>query len=1121
MASIDLILVSNPLCPSVDRQKKKVEITSETLLDIVESECQHHDQILVSVNGRVIARDSWNGIRLADRDCVVIMPVIYGGGDRDGKSILNAIAIIAAAWVMGPMGIAGSLASAMGFSATGFAAFAIYCATIVGGGILLSALTPSSSDFDKVDTSVSQTFSWSPHTAQQQGIVVPKYYGLNKVYGNIVNCYTEPGGTANEKELLNLSLALGAGPVGGIVSNQIFINDQLYTQYDGVQIEEKKGTSNQSVSALIPKTKAQYVVNRLCTHTGGAITYTVPDTDYDDLEVEILFDRGIYYGNDAGGLSNHTIGFKIEIRESGGTWNTLVADSLTKATSDALRYSYKASATYTGGSAVPIIRGTKYEVRLTKTTSDKSSIRYADRIKLYVVRESFKDAFTYPLISMLHIKALATSDLSGSFNVSCIQQGAIIQVYNGTVWTLEYNNNPAWVMYDILTQPVIRGDGSVENPYIVESYDGIHPANIDLAKFYELAQFCDDLVPDGEGGTEKRITFNGGFDTSMSVWEAAFKVCEIARCSLIWLGTTVSLAIDKEAAAVQCFSDGNIKAGSFKELFMPQQDRISELEMSYIDALQDYEKTVFSLVDDSIRTSTNKSTIDLFGVTKASEAWRAGMYRLAMNRLLTSTVEFEVDIDAIACTVGDVILVQSSIPDWGKGGRVRSATANTITIDRDYILESGSHKIYVRSYNTELDVEQIQERAISSVDEYGVITVATAWDIVPSKDDVYFIGEATVIGRKFRIVAISKTQDQYASITAIDYKPEIYDYDDENPSIPLDHYTSPVSNAQNIIKPITSDYFRQLYPSDVLFRDVVATVNSDIPLISGLTVGNNTPSSGAVTWSAFTLTYRGTAYSVVTGNSVNKYIYWDKNSAPTTLHGTDTLSSAIGSGKFVIGVNDAGTFYMTPGFLTLHGGLIQAGTVTADRINVANLAAISADLGNITAGSISADLIKAGKILADRIDANTINGIYYNQLYYIGNFLTYQDVYTTTSYETFEELFNGYTAGLKYNIDTSGGLATGSISARRLSTPTGMVTIKVTLMKGTNTVVKSWSKYIQTSDSNNVWYSMSFEYAFTNSTAADFWYKLEVKTYYSGTQVEINVSCGLHGTLGTSRPILK
>jgi hypothetical protein len=134
---------------------------------------------------------------------------------------------------------------------------------------------------------------------------------------------------------------------------------------------------------------------------------------------------------------------------------------------------------------------------------------------------------------------------------------------------------------------------------------------------------------------------------------------------------------------------------------------------------------------------------------------------------------------------------------------------------------------------------------------------------------------------------------------------------------------------------------------------------------------SNSPSAGYVAWTSFVIRYQGTDYTVAASNSNFKYLYWDAGATKTQLYATNTIGTAMGSGKFVVGYNDSGTFYPAQFVKILHGALIQAATILAEHLSVANLAAIVADLGTVTAGTITLDLGGDNRL---KISADGIQG---------------------------------------------------------------------------------------------------------------------------------------------------
>lgn len=113
------------------------------------------------------------------------------------------------------------------------------------------------------------------------------------------------------------------------------------------------------------------------------------------------------------------------------------------------------------------------------------------------------------------------------------------------------------------------------------------------------------------------------------------------------------------------------------------------------------------------------------------------------------------------------------------------------------------------------------------------------------------------------------------------------------------------------------------------------------PTLSGLTFTNNSPSAGYVAWSSFTLTYQGVSYTIASGNSNSKYIYWKKSVSTTVLQTSATIP-ANAPDMFIACVNFSGTAYPSN----------FAPFIYADYINVGQLSAISAAMGTLTSGTI-------------------------------------------------------------------------------------------------------------------------------------------------------------------------
>ncbi len=118
-----------------------------------------------------------------------------------------------------------------------------------------------------------------------------------------------------------------------------------------------------------------------------------------------------------------------------------------------------------------------------------------------------------------------------------------------------------------------------------------------------------------------------------------------------------------------------------------------------------------------------------------------------------------------------------------------------------------------------------------------------------------------------------------------------------------------------------------------------ATSFGNVPIINGLTLTNNAPSAGRITWSTFSLTYQGVTYTVNGDNSTTtqKFMYWNKAVSTTQLQKTPAAPSQAAD-QFIVIFNESGT-----GIPALFSNIVYA-----DYISVGTLAAIQASTGSLS-----------------------------------------------------------------------------------------------------------------------------------------------------------------------------
>jgi predicted phage tail protein len=327
----------------------------------------------------------------------------------------------------------------------------------------------------------------------------------------------------------------------------------------------------------------------------------------------------------------------------------------------------------------------QWDVRVTKIGwfQNAHSINYTDSAVasqvcdgwLWNINELFWSNLSYPNMVLLGIKALATSQLSGS----SIQVMATITHDLGedtTVPTLlsSYEtDNPALVAYDLLTNTLYGM--------------GVAPSLIDLPAFAAWAAFNDEDVTNQDGTTVRRHIFNGVFDQSGNAWKALQYIASMSRASILQMGMRYTVVLDAPADPMQLFTVGNMKKDSFSEQWLALDDRCTLIEASFADAERSYrtDLPVSCMSESDMNSGEQPKTteITLTGCTSRDQAWRWAYFHLMSTKLTLRTISFTAPIEAVCCSRGSVIAVQSDVVQWALGGRVQAgSTLTTLNVDR-------------------------------------------------------------------------------------------------------------------------------------------------------------------------------------------------------------------------------------------------------------------------------------------------------------------------------------------------------------------------------------------------------------------------------------------------------
>lgn len=146
--------------------------------------------------------------------------------------------------------------------------------------------------------------------------------------------------------------------------------------------------------------------------------------------------------------------------------------------------------------------------------------------------------------------------------------------------------------------------------------------------------------------------------------------------------------------------------------------------------------------------------------------------------------------------------------------------------------------------------------------------------------------------------------------------------------------------------------------------------------VTGVTFEHNDPVVNTVCWSSGTIRYvndegvvtsTGVSAGSVAWTSGTRYIYWVKGAS--TLSTSTSVSTAFGPNNVILASYGGGTDLITDyGQTIIDGSNLKTGTVTASRMNVTELSAITADVGTLTAGVLQSPGFTSGAATGARLN---------------------------------------------------------------------------------------------------------------------------------------------------------
>lgn len=491
------------------------------------------------------------------------------------------------------------------------------------------------------------------------------------------------------------------------------------------------------------------------------------------LEISFQFPNGLYHMNDDGSLGNASVVIYVQYKKEDATeWENWI---LTKIEDNDNATKYKKY-------RIDNLQEGRYTVRCLCLYKSGDTTRDATRIYWFMISSIVYDDFCRPNKVLIAIRALATSQLSNSISIRWKQTVDYVNVFNPNTGTYELKSarNPAWVAYDMLHQcKKLKNIHTGNFEYVVRNI----PANqIDYQAFVDWSEYCETLG----------LNFEHIFDTVNDLWEALKTPETFGRGKVLMRGTKYSCICDKPSEPVQMFTVGNILQDSYSKEYSGITDRANAIEITFINKAKNYQKDVITVYSDDYDNEEiyqNPTQVTLYGCTDYEQAYKYGKYQLRVNKKIR-TCTWDADIDAIACQVGDVVLLSHDVPQWGLSGRLLYANTNHIKLDRLVDMVSGKqYAIIIRM----MDDTLITKNIVFKEGETDYVEIAEPFEEIPEDFCIYAFGEVNKMAKPFTIVDTSRKDDLTVSLTGVEYLESVYE---ETQDVPDIDYTVPVTSYE-------------------------------------------------------------------------------------------------------------------------------------------------------------------------------------------------------------------------------------------------------------------------------------------------------------------------------------
>lgn len=564
--------------------------------------------------------------------------------------------------------------------------------------------------------------------------------------------------------IAKLLIAVGEGEFDGeptdrdiYLDNTPIMDAAGNVNFPGVRWEWRRGTIEQDYIQGIPAVENETTVN-VELRSDNPFSRALNNTQLSAVRVRMSWPR-LAQQDSSGNTNGYRIEYAIDIATDGGAYVEAHLGAVDGKTTNGYQRSVRVNLpAATSG----------WMLRVRRLTPNANSGTIADTMTIAGYTEIIDEKLRYPNTALLYIEFDAQQFQNiPSVTVKCkakrwpvpTNYDPVARTYTG-VWDGSFKqtwtNNPAFVTYGLCVEDRF-GLGKRIKSWMVDKWE-----------MYRIAQYCDQQVPNGQGGQEPRFLCDMNLQGRAEAWTLLRDLSAIYRGMVYWAHGSLFMQADMPRAQDidYVFTRANVIGGEFVYGGAERNTHYSRALVSYDNPANNYDTDVIPVTDLALQRRYRDRPVEIsaIGCTRASEAQRRGKWALLSNHL-DRTVTFKTGMEGRIPLPGYVIPVADElVAGRPNGGRISSVAGRVITLDRDTPIKAGDRLILNLPNGT------AQARTVQSVSGRAV-TVTAAYGVQPEPQLQWAIDYDDLAVQLFRVLKTTRTQEGEYEITALEFNP--------------------------------------------------------------------------------------------------------------------------------------------------------------------------------------------------------------------------------------------------------------------------------------------------------------------------------------------------------------